>query len=47
MLSGHVVVIGGGNVAMDVARSALRSGAVSVDLFCLESEKTCLQALMK
>ena len=33
MLSGHVVVIGGGNVAMDVARSALRSGAVSVDLF--------------
>ena len=39
MLSGHVVVIGGGNVAMDVARSALRSGAVSVDLFCLESEK--------
>ena len=39
MLSGHVVVIGGGNVAMDVARSALRSGATSVDLFCLESEK--------
>ena len=39
MLSGHVVVIGGGNVAMDVARSALRSGAVSVDLFCVESEK--------
>ena len=39
MLSGHVVVIGGGNVAMDVARSALRSGATYVDLFCLESEK--------
>ena len=47
MLSGHVVVIGGGNVAMDVARSALRSGATYVDLFCLESEKECLQVLMK
>ena len=39
LLHGHVVVIGGGNVAMDVARSALRSGASQVDLFCLESEK--------
>jgi heterodisulfide reductase subunit A len=32
-----VVVIGGGNVAIDSARSALRLGARSVKLFCLES----------
>lgn len=38
-LHGHVVVVGGGNVAMDVARAALRSGADQVDLFCLESER--------
>ena len=38
-LHGHVIVVGGGNVAMDVARAALRSGADQVDLFCLESEK--------
>ncbi len=37
-LSGHCVVVGGGNVAMDVARSAWRLGADSVDLLCLESE---------
>ncbi|OPZ58600.1 MAG: Glutamate synthase (NADPH) small chain [Deltaproteobacteria bacterium ADurb.Bin510] len=36
-LSGNVIVIGGGNVAIDVARSAVRSGAGSVDLYCLES----------
>jgi len=35
-LSGKVVVIGGGNVAVDVARTALRSGARDVQLFCLE-----------
>lgn len=29
-LQGHVVVLGGGNTAMDCARSALRSGAASV-----------------
>ena len=29
-LSGHVVVVGGGNSAIDCARSALRSGAASV-----------------
>ena len=29
-LDGHVVVLGGGNTAMDCARSALRSGATSV-----------------
>jgi heterodisulfide reductase subunit A-like polyferredoxin len=33
----HVVVIGGGNVAIDSARSALRLGARSVKMFCLES----------
>ena len=32
-----VVVIGGGNVAIDSARSALRLGARAVKLFCLES----------
>ncbi|HYK93590.1 MAG TPA: FAD-dependent oxidoreductase [Thermoplasmata archaeon] len=32
-----VVVIGGGNVAIDSARSALRLGARTVKLFCLES----------
>jgi formate dehydrogenase beta subunit len=33
----EVVVIGGGNVAMDVARSAVRCGAAKVRLACLES----------
>ncbi|MEW5784653.1 MAG: FAD-dependent oxidoreductase [Bacillota bacterium] len=32
-----VIVIGGGNVAMDVARSAVRSGAGKVKVVCLES----------
>lgn len=32
-----VIVIGGGNVAMDVARSAVRCGAGKVKLTCLES----------
>lgn len=32
----QVVVIGGGNVAMDVARTARRLGATSVDVVCLE-----------
>lgn len=36
ILSGKTVVIGGGNVAIDVARTALRAGAESVDLYCLE-----------
>ena len=35
-LSGDVIVVGGGNVAMDVARTALRQGADKVDLYCLE-----------
>ena len=33
-----VVVVGGGNVAMDVARTARRMGAEEVDVVCLESE---------
>jgi NADPH-dependent glutamate synthase beta subunit-like oxidoreductase/NAD-dependent dihydropyrimidine dehydrogenase PreA subunit len=35
---GNVVVIGGGNVAIDVARTATRTGASSVSMFCLEGE---------
>ena len=35
-VEGKVVVIGGGNVAIDVARTALRVGAEDVQLFCLE-----------
>ena len=33
----HLVVIGGGNVAFDVARSSLRNGAKTVTMVCLES----------
>ena len=36
-LSGKVVVIGGGNVACDVARTAVRCNAESVSMYCLES----------
>jgi len=35
-MTGKAVVIGGGNVAMDVARTALRLGASEVQLACLE-----------
>ena len=34
---GTVVVIGGGNVAIDVARTAIRTGANKVEMVCLES----------
>ena len=34
-----VLVVGGGNVAVDVARSALRLGARDVSLECLESRR--------
>ena len=37
-LSGKVVVVGGGNVAIDAARVALRSGADSVTMLSLETE---------
>ena len=36
LLSGRTVVIGGGNVAMDVARAALRAGSDGVSLYSLE-----------
>ena len=36
---GSVVVIGGGNVAIDCARNAHRLGASEVSMFCLESRK--------
>ncbi|MCL5292353.1 MAG: FAD-dependent oxidoreductase [Actinobacteria bacterium] len=35
-VKGKVIVVGGGNVAIDVARTALRTGAEKVSLFCLE-----------
>ena len=36
-LTGRTVVVGGGNVAVDVARTALRVGSSSVAMYCLES----------
>lgn len=36
-LSGRTVVIGGGNVAVDVARTALRAGSNEVSMYCLEA----------
>lgn len=36
-ISGDVVVVGGGNVAIDCARDARRVGAKKVNMFCLES----------
>ncbi len=38
-MEGDVLVIGGGNVAIDVARTATRAGASSVEMFCLESRE--------
>ncbi len=38
-ISGRVGIIGGGNVAVDAARVALRLGASEVHLTCLESRK--------
>ncbi len=38
-LQGKTIVIGGGNVAIDVARTAVRSGASNVDMFCLENRE--------
>ncbi|NWF54918.1 MAG: FAD-dependent oxidoreductase [Syntrophaceae bacterium] len=35
----HVLVLGGGNVAMDCARTALRLGAAKVEMACLESRE--------
>ena len=36
LLKGSVVVIGGGNTAMDAARAAVRQGAAEVQVACLE-----------
>ncbi|HOO73786.1 MAG TPA: FAD-dependent oxidoreductase [Tepiditoga sp.] len=36
-LKGNVIVIGGGNVAIDVARTASRVGGETVNMYCLES----------
>jgi len=36
-LEGNTIVIGGGNVAIDVARTAVRSGDGKVEMYCLES----------
>ena len=38
-MAGDVVVVGGGNVAIDVALTARRLGAKNVGLFCLESRE--------
>jgi NADPH-dependent glutamate synthase beta subunit-like oxidoreductase len=39
-LGKRLVIIGGGNTAMDIARVAVRLGAKEVHVTCLESEKT-------
>ena len=39
-MEGRVVVIGGGNVAVDCARTASRFGSQNVSMFCLESRET-------
>lgn len=39
-VSGNVLVVGGGNVAIDCARAARRLGANSVNVICLESQET-------
>ena len=36
-MEGDVVVIGGGNVAIDVARNAIRCGEGKVSMYCLET----------
>ncbi len=40
VLQGSTVVIGGGNVAVDCARTAMRFGAAKTAMYCLESRKT-------
>lgn len=39
-IEGKVVVIGGGNVAVDCARTASRLSSSQVEMFCLESRET-------
>ncbi len=38
-MEGPAIIIGGGNVAIDVARTAQRIGASKIDMFCLESRE--------
>jgi NADPH-dependent glutamate synthase beta subunit-like oxidoreductase len=38
-VDGNVAVVGGGNVAIDVALTARRLGAKRIDIFCLESRE--------
>jgi len=38
-MEGNTLVIGGGNVAIDVARSATRVGSSKVDMYCLENRE--------
>ena len=39
VLKGRTIVIGGGNVAIDVARTAARTGSDRVEMYCLESRQ--------
>jgi ferredoxin len=38
-MEGPAIVIGGGNVAIDVARTAERIGAAHIDMYCLENRQ--------
>ena len=38
-LAGDTIIIGGGNAAIDVARTALRAGSEKVSLYCLEKDE--------
>lgn len=38
-IKGETIVIGGGNVAIDVARTATRIGALKINMYCLESRE--------
>ena len=38
-LHGDVIVIGGGNVAIDVSRTAVRENAATVNMYCLEARE--------
>lgn len=42
-LTGRTVIVGGGNVAVDVARSAVRAGSLEAAVYCLE-DKTAMPA---
>ncbi len=39
IMEGPTIVIGGGNVAIDVARTAVRVGTSQVDIYCLENRE--------